>query len=162
MKRLIAICCVLWLLPLTAAAQSSQIGELFTRYETAEGISSMQLERKMMLMMSRQAEKRGDLKLASMLSDLRYIRILSYERPDNEDFVQAVEEAVAADPRFQLMTASTQEGQTTRFWIREMPITDRTELVMLTYGAKETVVVDIYGAFDLKEVVRLSSIRPSK
>lgn len=162
MKRLIAICCALWLLPLTAAAQSSQIGELFTRYETAEGISSMQLERKMMLMMSRQAEKRGDLKLASMLSDLRYIRILSYERPDNEDFVQAVEEAVAADPRFQLMTASTQEGQTTRFWIREMPITDRTELVMLTYGTKETVVVDIYGAFDLKEVVRLSSIRPSK
>lgn len=31
---------------------------------------------------------------------------------------------------------------------------------MITYGAKETVVVNIYGEFDLKQIARLSSIRP--
>ena len=30
----------------------------------------------------------------------------------------------------------------------------------VSYGAKETVVVNIYGEFDLKQVARLSSIRP--
>mgnify|MGYP000652564437 FL=1 len=33
---------------------------------------------------------------------------------------------------------------------------------MLTYGAKETVAVNIYGRFDLKQVARLSTIRPKK
>ena len=36
----------------------------------------------------------------------------------------------------------------------------KSELVMITYGAKETVVVNIYGVFDLKQIARLSSIRP--
>ena len=31
---------------------------------------------------------------------------------------------------------------------------------MLTYGEKETVVVNIYGEFDLQQVARLSTIRP--
>ena len=33
---------------------------------------------------------------------------------------------------------------------------------MLTYGPRETVAVNIYGNFDLKQVSRLSSIRPRK
>ena len=36
----------------------------------------------------------------------------------------------------------------------------KSELVMITYGVKETVVVNIYGVFDLRQVARLSSIRP--
>ena len=47
-----------------------------------------------------------------------------------------------------------------RFYIRETALSVKSELVMITYGAKETVVVNIYGEFDLKQVARLSSIRP--
>lgn len=59
-----------------------------------------------------------------------------------------------------LVISTTEEGQTTRFYLREARLTDNSELVMITYGAKETVVVNIYGAFDLRQVMRLSSIRP--
>ena len=53
-----------------------------------------------------------------------------------------------------------EDGQTTKFYIRETALSAKSELVMITYGAKETVVVNIYGEFDLKQVARLSSIRP--
>ena len=59
-------------------------------------------------------------------------------------------------------SSGTEEGQTTRFYIREAEFYDNSELLMLTYGAKETVVVNIYGKFDLKQVARLSTIRPKK
>ncbi|MEI3554146.1 MAG: DUF4252 domain-containing protein [Alistipes senegalensis] len=58
--------------------------------------------------------------------------------------------------------SGTEEGQTTKFYIREASVTENSELLMLTCGAKETVVVNIYGKFDLKQVARLSTIRPKK
>ena len=68
----------------------------------------------------------------------------------------------ATEYKFQLVMSGTEEGQTTRFYIREAEFYDNSELLMLTYGAKETVVVNIYGKFDLKQVARLSTIRPKK
>ena len=50
--------------------------------------------------------------------------------------------------------------QATKFYIRETALSVKSELVMITYGAKETVVVNIFGVFDLRQVARLSSIRP--
>ena len=50
--------------------------------------------------------------------------------------------------------------QTTKFYIRETALSVKSELVMITYGAKETVVVNIFGVFDLRQVARLSTIRP--
>ena len=52
--------------------------------------------------------------------------------------------------------------QATKFYIREAEFYNNSELLMLTYGAKETVAVNIYGRFDLKQVARLSTIRPKK
>ena len=73
-------------------------------------------------------------------------------------------ENLATNPEYkcQLVMSGTEEGQTTRFYIREAEFYDNSELLMLTYGAKETVVVNIYGKFDLKQVARLSTIRPKK
>ena len=64
------------------------------------------------------------------------------------------------DRKFQPVTSGSENGQTTKFYIRETALSVKSELVMITYGAKETVVVDIFGVFDLRQVARLSSIRP--
>lgn len=158
MKRLLLF--ALLLLPLCGWAQSSSVGAFFDRYLAAEGFTSVQLERRMMRLMSRQAADRGDAELARLLGEIEYIRVVALRDGDGEAFVRAASDAVAADSRFQPLTSVSEEGQTTRFFLRTPALSSRSELVMITRGDKETVVVDIYGAFDLRQVVRLSSIRP--
>lgn len=159
MKRYLMI--VMLLLPLLAMAQSGEVRAFFGRYAEADGVTSMQLEQKMMRMMSRQAAERGDEKLAQLLGDIRYIRIVAVkEGGDGERFVRDAEAAVHADRKFQLLASATEDGQTTKFFLREAALTDHSELVMITCGSRETVVVNIFGAFDLQQVVRLASIRP--
>ena len=70
--------------------------------------------------------------------------------------------ATAPDNRFHLVMSETEGGQTTKFYLREAEFYYYSELLMLTYGTKETVAVNIYGQFDLKQVARLSSIRPQR
>lgn len=131
----------------------------FRHYSSVEGFTSVQLEPKMMQLMSSQATQRGDRNLAALLSDIEFIRVIALKEGDSSEFVAEVREVLASG-RFPLATSSSEGGQTTKFYLRTTPFSMKSELVMLTYGAKETVVVDIYGEFDLKQVTRLSSIRP--
>ena len=156
MKRLLLIFALCLFLPRSVSAQSSSVDDFFRRYDASEGFTSVLLEQKMMQMMSRQAAQRGDKGLAVLLKDIEYIRIIALKGGDSGD----AEAAVAADRKFQPVTSGTEDGQTTKFYIRETALSVKSELVMITYGAKETVVVNIYGEFDLKQVARLSSIRP--
>lgn len=160
MKRIVLL--LLLLLPFLVRAQNAS-WKFFDRYTQAEGFTSVQLERKMMRMMSRQAAEKGDDGLAKLLDGIQFIRIVSLDGGDKKQFI-ADAEALAATPdfKFQLVMSGVEEGQTTKFYIREAQYYDYSELLMLTYGAKETVVVNIYGQFDLKQVARLSSIRPRK
>ena len=153
---------LLVLLPFLARAQNAS-WKFFDRYTKAEGFTSVQLERKMMRMMSRQAAEKGDEGLSKLLDGIEFIRIVALDTGDGAQFV-ADAEALAATPdfKFQLVMSGSEEGQTTKFYIREAEFYNDSELLMLTYGAKETVVVNIYGRFDLKQVARLSTIRPKK
>lgn len=160
MKRILLIMTLSLFLPNLVSAQSSFMNDFFKRYETAEGFSSVSLGAKMMQTMSRQAAEHGDKGLAVLLKDIEYIRIIALKGGDSGMLVRDAEAAVAADRKFQPVTSGTEDGQTTKFYIRETALSVKSELVMITYGAKETVVVNIYGEFDLKQVARLSSIRP--
>ena len=155
MKRLLLIFALCLFLPRSVSAQSSSVDDFFRRYDASEGFTSVLLEQKMMQMMSRQAAQRGDKGLAVLLKDIEYIRIIALKGGDSGMLVRD-----AADRKFQPVTSGTEDGQTTKFYIRETALSVKSELVMITYGAKETVVVNIYGEFDLKQVARLSSIRP--
>lgn len=156
MKRLLLL---FLLLPCLARAQSGSVEAFFGRYAAADGFTSVQLEPRMMRLMSRQAADRGDAKLAQLLGDIRFIRIIALKGGDGEALVADAERAVERGG-LPLVTSSTEDGQTTRFYLREARLTDNSELVMISAGTKETVVVNIYGAFDLRQVMRLSTIRP--
>ena len=58
--------------------------------------------------------------------------------------------------------SESRDGQVTRFYLRNAVPPGYSELVMLTSGPRETVAVNIYGRFDLKQVSRLSTIRPKR
>lgn len=162
MKRLLLIFALCLFLPRSVSAQSSSVDNFFRRYDASEGFTSVLLEQKMMQMMSRQAAQRGDKGLAVLLKDIEYIRIIALKGGDSGMLVRDAEAAVAADRKFQPVTSGTEDGQTTKFYIRETALSVKSELVMITYGAKETVVVNIYGEFDLKQVARLSSSARNK
>ena len=161
MKRILIL--ILLSLPLFVRAQSAS-ERFFDHYSKAEGFASVQLERKMMRMMSRQAAEKGDEKLAELLDGIQYIRIVALDGGDAEDAERFLSEAEALagneEYGFQLVMSTSEEGQTTRFYLREAAFPLNSELLMLTWGAKETVAVNIYGMFDLKQVARLSTIRP--
>ena len=146
-------------LPFAVAAQNAAVERFYDRYAAAEGVTSVQLEPKMMQLMSRQAAERGDRELSRLLEDIRIIRIVALKTDDREAFVAAAQKAVE-EGKFGLVTAVAEEGQTTKFFLRESRLSRADELVMLTYGAKETVVVDICGSFDLEQVMLLSTLRP--
>ncbi|MEI3554147.1 MAG: DUF4252 domain-containing protein [Alistipes senegalensis] len=74
MKRLLLI--LLVLLPFLVRGQNAS-WRCFDRYTKAEGFTSIQLERKMMRMMSRQAAEKGDRGLAELLGGIGTIRIVS-------------------------------------------------------------------------------------
>lgn len=133
--------------------------DFFRRYDASEGFTSVLPEQKMMQMMSRQAAQRGDKGLAVLLKDIEYIRIIA-SKAGTAGCWCAMPRRRRRRPEIPAVTSGTEDGQTTKFYIRETALSVKSELVMITYGAKETVVVNIYGEFDLKQVARLSSIRP--
>ena len=107
--------------------------------------------------------EKGDEGLAGLLDGIQYIRIVALDKGDGGQFVADAEAlATAPDNRFHLVMSETEGGQTTKFYLREAEFYYYSELLMLTYGTKETVAVNIYGQFDLKQVARISSIRPQR
>lgn len=160
MKRIVLL--LLIVLPFLARAQNVS-GAFFDRYSRSTGFSSVQLERRMMRMMSRQASERGDAQLARLLDGIESIRIVALDGGDGDRFVADAEALVNhAGYHFQLVMSESRDGQVTRFYLRNAVPPGYSELLMLTVGPRETVAVNIFGQFDLKQVSRLSTIRPKR
>lgn len=160
MKRIVLL--LLIVLPFLAQAQNVS-GAFFDRYSRSSGFSSVQLERRMMRMMSRQALERGDEQLARLLDGIESIRIVALDGGDGDRFVADAEALVNhAGYHFQLVMSESRDGQVTRFYLRNAVPPGYSELLMLTVGPRETVAVNIFGQFDLKQVSRLSTIRPKR
>ena len=82
MKRiLILLLAVIAMIPCQVCGQSVA-WMFFDRYSKTEGYASVQLERKMMRMMSRQAAEKGDEQLAKLLNGIQYIRIVALKEGD--------------------------------------------------------------------------------
>ena len=101
MKRLLLI--LLVMLPFLVRGQNAS-WKFFDRYTKAEGFTSVQLERKMMRMMSRQAAEKGDEGLSKLLGGIEFIRIVALDKGDGTQFV-ADAENLATNPeyKFQLV-----------------------------------------------------------
>ena len=93
MKRIVLL--LLASLPMLVQAQNVS-WKFFDRYTKAEGFTSVQLERKMMRMMSRQAAEKGDEGLAGLLDGIQYIRIVALDKGDGGQFVADAEALATA------------------------------------------------------------------
>ena len=79
---------------------------------------------------------------------------------DDTDLAAEAERTVKADKHFELLTSTTADGRTTRVYLREPKLQEDKELIVITHGEDETTVVHIFGSFDVREISRITSIRP--
>lgn len=163
MKRLI-----LYIVLLTAAlgaaplrTEAQNLEKSILRYASDETVKSVFFERAMMLMMSEQAQQRGDRELAQLLKNIQFIRVLNFgarSEPGKE-----LERSVKSDKAFQLVTATNADGQSARVYLRRASRSEgsegKKELVVFTGNDAEHTVMHLYGAFDLRDVSRITSIR---
>lgn len=159
MKR---ICFTLLLLVLTSAAASAQnvLWRLFESRSGEPGYTCVQLERNMMRMMSRHARQQGDEELAGMLEGIEAIRILVLREGDPGTLERELQPLLGQG--FKTISTLEEDGQTTRCYLRpeKLDWNDFSEFVMFSCGPRETVLLDIYGTFDVHSISRLTSIRP--
>ena len=152
MKRLLLL--IILLLPLVGAAQQLNYSGFFDRYENNKEFRTVVLGRKMMEMMS---EQTSDREMRRTLAGIEHIKVISTSTY-NERFV-ADARAVTSSSSYKLVSSVSEGGREVSFYVlntRE----GKNRLLMLSFSDEEWVVMGIYGQFDLRNISRLTQIRP--
>lgn len=151
MKRWLLI--LILLLPLAGMAQNRAFDEFYQSYASETNVRSIELGRKMMEMMRRDA----DPELARLLDGIRSIRILAAKKPYPFLFrPQAYK--VARDKAFELISRTDSKGPSVSFYFIEGRGERLSELLMLSDGDEEFIVLDICGSFDVRDISRLTQL----
>lgn len=140
------------LLPLVGAAQEVFYTSFFNRYENNKEFRTVVLGRKMMEMMS---EQTSDREMRRTLAGIEHIKVISTSTY-NERFVT---DAQFLADQFKLISTVSEGGREVSFYVlntRE----GKNRLLMLSFSDEEWVVMGIYGQFDLRNISRLTQIRP--
>ena len=152
MKRLLLL--IMLLLPLVGAAQQLNYSGFFDRYENDKEFRTVVLGRKMMEMMS---EQTSDREMRRTLAGIEHIKVISTSTY-NESFV-ADARAVTSSSSYKLVSSVSEGGREVSFYVlntRE----GKNRLLMLSFSDEEWVVMGIYGQFDVRNISRLTQIRP--
>lgn len=96
--------------------------------------------------------------LSKLLAGIRSIRILVADKPDETFCGEA--RRVAETGAYQLMSSLSEGEQYTCFYLYDGGRWGESEFLMLTFGHRENVVVEIVGVFDVRAVSRLSTLWP--
>ncbi|MBQ7791462.1 MAG: DUF4252 domain-containing protein [Rikenellaceae bacterium] len=152
MKRLLLL--IILLLPLVGAAQQLNYSGFFDRYENDKEFRTVVLGRKMMEMMS---EQTSDREMRRTLAGIEHIKVISTSTY-NESFVTDAR-AVTSSSSYKLVSSVSEGGREVSFYVlntRE----GKNRLLMLSFSDEEWVVMGIYGQFDVRNISRLTQIRP--
>lgn len=152
MKRLLLL--IILLLPLVGAAQQLNYSGFFDRYENDKEFRTVVLGRKMMEMMS---EQTSDREMRRTLAGIEHIKVISTSTY-NESFV-ADARAVTSSSSYKLVSSVSEGGREVSFYVLNSK-EGKNRLLMLSFSDEEWVVMGIYGQFDLRNISRLTQIRP--
>lgn len=152
MKRLLLL--IILLLPLVGAAQQLNYSGFFDRYENNKEFRTVVLGRKMMEMMS---EQTSDREMRRTLAGIEHIKVISTSTY-NESFV-ADARAVTSSSSYKLVSSVSEGGREVSFYVLNSK-EGKNRLLMLSFSDEEWVVMGIYGQFDVRNISRLTQIRP--
>lgn len=143
------------MMPLLSAAQALNYSSFFERYEGNKEFRTVVLGRKMMEMMS---ESTKDREMRRTLAGIEHIRVIT-TTTYNEAFVTDAR-AVATSPNYKLISTVSEGGREVSFYLRSSE-SGNNRLLMLSFNEGEWVVMGIYGEFDVRNISRLTQIRPA-
>ncbi|MBR2502192.1 MAG: DUF4252 domain-containing protein [Rikenellaceae bacterium] len=152
MKRLLLL--IMLLLPLVGAAQEVFYTSFFNRYENNKEFRTVVLGRKMMEMMS---EQTSDREMRRTLAGIEHIKVISTSTY-NKRFVT---DAQFLADQFKLISTISEGGREVSFYLHTSESRSAlNRLLMLSFSDDEWVVMGIYGKFDVRNISRLTQIRP--
>lgn len=155
MKRSLIIF-ILSVLPLGLSAQSSILDYIFEDYAGKKEYQSVIYGKTMLSMMKDNAS--SDVK--DLLDGIKMIRIISY-KGEAEVLCDRVLNIIRND--YRLVSRITGDGKVSNFYLYE-PDSSKKDMsfVMTVAGPEESVVLEILGKFDVKDITRLSVIGQKK
>ena len=155
MKRSLIIF-ILSILPLGLSAQSSILDYIFEDYAGKKEYQSVIYGKTMLSMMKDNAS--SDVK--DLLDGIKMIRIIIY-KGEAEVLCDRVLNIIRND--YRLVSRITGDGKVSNFYLYE-PDSSKKDMsfVMTVAGPEESVVLEILGKFDVKDITRLSVIGQKK
>ena len=155
MKRLLLIL-ALAILPLGLSAQSSELDGIFDEYAGRKEYQSVIYGKTMIGMMKENASD----DVRDLLDGIKMIRIISCKGKAEvlRDMVHAI-----VRKQYERISMVSGEGTVSQFYLYD-PESAKKDMsfVMTVEGEKESVVMEIIGKFDVKDITRLSSIGQKK
>ena len=144
------------MIPWGLSAQSSILNGIFDDYAGKKEYQSVIYGKTMLSMMREGAS--SDVQV--LLDGIKTIRIISY-KGTAEDLCNKVLAKIKND--YRLISKMTGEGRVSNFYLYE-PEKARKDMsfVMTVTGPQESVVLEIIGKFDVKDITRLSLIGQKK
>lgn len=132
--------------------------ELHEKYASREGFTSVVFGKKMMRMMADRMQ-REDEELAELLEGIQIIRVLSTQQP-NPEFERDAMTWQNTMRGIEQISHTIVDGQTTYTFLKDGDRWNESIFALFAFGEQEQVVVYIKGYFSVKDISRLSSIRP--
>ncbi len=131
---------------------------LYEKYGSREDFTSILFGKRMMQMMSERVYDE-DRELAKLLKEIRSIRILSTNRPTAE-FEADARSWVETVHNVGTIAVIEERGQTTYTYLVDGGRWNTSTFVLMSFGRSEQLMLHITGYFSVKDISRLSEIRP--
>lgn len=139
-------------------AHNYTMATLSEKYAAREGYTSVVFGRRMMRMMADRIDK-DDKELAHLLDEIQTIRILSTKEADAE-FETDARSLMKKMSGWELISQIEEGGQKTDTYLFDGGRWSPSTFLLLSFGDTEQVVLYIQGYFSVKDISRLSTIRP--
>lgn len=139
-------------------AQNSTFDSVFDEFSGEKGYQSVFYGKKMLSMLKEDASN----DVRKLLDGIRMIRIVSHKGNDQSNLCNsALEKAKSKD--YELISRMDKEGCSSWFFLHEPDRRDEMmSFVMITSSNESSVVLEIIGRFDIKDISRLSVIGQKK
>lgn len=147
----------LWVLPpLSINAQNDAIAKYFDQYVEDENFTVVYITPKMFQMIAKlDLKDREAQELKEVLQDLKGLRILTTEKNALHYYKEAISKFKTQE--YELLMTVRDKDENVRFWTKETPNGNISELLMLVGGVKEFVMISFMGNIDLNKISKLAN-----
>ena len=149
---------VMLALSMTAQAQGDAISKFFAKYQDDETFTQLTVSSKMFSMFTNMEVKdKNDQDVLTAISKLKGLRVLAKEGARNSR--ELYKEALSLIPTkdYEELMSVRDKDKDMKFFIRESKPGVISELVMVSGGNEDFMVLTLFGEIDLKEISRIGS-----